>query len=250
MVVTGTPWTSQVIRSPIPTLRSSARSASRERPSGGSSPLSSRGRPLPPPAAGHQLLRVGEFGARGIAVEAPHRPAGRSPVGAVAQDLRGRAAVQAGDARRHHGGQGDRAATRLRHQLGHAVPLVGLDVEEEQIGLVLAGVRRERAVQAGLDHEHGGDEEGAQAECEHDGRGLVLGPEEVRDPLADGVRRARRKVAPGEAGQRHRGSVEQQQSGAQPAGEGEAVFGLGGLPEAEQQHPPDQSAERKHAIQP
>ena len=142
------------------------------------------------------------------------------------------------------------AASRLGHQIGHAFALVGLDVEEEQVGLVLPAVRREHAAQAGLYDQHGRDQEGAQAEREHDGGGLVLGPEEVGDALADGVRRPGGEIPPGEAGQRDSGSVEEQQRGAQPAGEGQAVLGLGGLPEAEQQHPPGQNAECEHAIQP
>jgi hypothetical protein len=90
----------------------------------------------------------------------------------------------------------------LGHDGGDPRGLVGLDLEEHQVGAGASGsLDPEFAQQVVLDQEQGAQQEGAKSEAQHHGHRLVGGTVEIGQSLADQVGPAPGKPAPDPADQ-------------------------------------------------
>ncbi len=244
---TDRPCTSQTISSPTFTPSSRATPASRETGTGEAS------RPAPgfqnSPAT--TSLRRGQAVAVAAAVFPPQRPA-------VAHGLRiarrGQAfapghALDRLDAHGHDRHRWSGARARGAQRLGHGLPLIRLDVEEGHVGPVALAAHTELAQQVLLHEQHVAQQESAEAEGQDHGHGLVGGPIEVGQALAQQVGQAAREVAPHAADEGEGAEPQDEQGHADAQGKPEAgapsarlEHGQRDHAEAEQEHRPQAPA--------
>jgi len=157
--------------------------------------------------------------------------------------------AERGDPGRHQRGGRDGCTDRVGEERPHAIELIRLDVEEEEIRPTLGNVDREGRREVRLHGAHDAHDEYAEPEGEDDRYGLVPGAKERRHTLSQWPRRSRRKRSSRRHHPSDRGDPEEHHGDRQRTGEDHALAGGWSLDHARAHHreseEPDRSRTQK-----
>src|SRR5580765_2555632 len=152
---------------------------------------------------------------------------------AVGQNLPDGTAVDRTDSHRNDRHRLTRWVSLLLEQISQSLALVGLDVEEDQIGFAGTGIEVELPEQVVLHQRKRAEQERAEAECQDDGHCLVFRAVEIGEPLSPHVGQPAGEPTPDPADERQRCEPQDEQREADRSGEEESLSDLPNLVDRE-----------------